>query len=407
MGLSVLVAIAYGLLSLAGCALAATGHGVFAGALLLLATLARRGFGTQRWGPSAFLSLASGVAIPVAAIFASGYSASPCLGIDPIWPAFLAAFGATVAIYSELVFRKATSQGHVSVPFLETFGYAAAVAVAASCLGLLLLAALALGALLWVLVTRGQRLLREDRARPRDALDHRSLGVRELVERVGDSGDDSFFGVFFGQPAALALHFVIRGWRFATPNRITFASLIAGLGGAAFATFPEGAWAAVVLSNLRCALDALDGQVARVRSLRSSFGFWFDKVADAIGWGALYAAVAFRASWYEGRFGLLIPLVAVTVLYFQGITLWVSRINSPASPHGPKGSLNVQRWLKSLLAIWRVEEPDAYLWLSIALLTDSYGWLLWLLVVATGVRVIAINAARALRAKGPDLAKQG
>ncbi len=100
----------------------------------------------------------------------------------------------------------------------------------------------------------------------------------------------------------------------ATPDQVTAASAAATFAGiAAIALAPAGAWWwGVVVASLLVlgyALDAADGQLARLRGGGSVAGEWLDHVVDAAKIATIHLAVAVGA-WRTGADGpwLLVPL---------------------------------------------------------------------------------------------------
>ncbi len=115
----------------------------------------------------------------------------------------------------------------------------------------------------------------------------------------------------------------------ATPDQVTAVSAVATFAGiAAIALAPAGAWwwGAVVaaLLVLGYALDAADGQLARLRGGGSVAGEWLDHVVDAAKIATVHLAVAVGA-WRAGVDGpwLLVPLgfSAVASTWFFTIIL--------------------------------------------------------------------------------------
>ncbi len=79
-----------------------------------------------------------------------------------------------------------------------------------------------------------------------------------------------------------------------TPNRITTLSLCLGLG-AGF-LFSQGEYlttlAGAVLYQIAAILDNCDGEVARAKNMKSSFGAWYDIASDAMTDLSLFGGVA-------------------------------------------------------------------------------------------------------------------
>jgi phosphatidylglycerophosphate synthase len=217
--------------------------------------------------------------------------------------------------------------------------------------------------------------------------------------------DDAFWGLVVARPLAAVALYPIADIRWLTPNVVTVISiaccLVAGALGAMSGT--SLAVIAVALIFCRSVLDSLDGQLARYRALSSHFGGYFDKASDAFGWAALYAAAA--ASGYAATrapWALLVPLVGVTALSFQGITYWLDRdLRTPGTLSQPTGRspLSIAGWLRNLWRIVLFEEPDYYLWISLGLLTGLWEEVGWLIGLPYSLRVTALSIRRLVHAR--------
>jgi phosphatidylglycerophosphate synthase len=116
----------------------------------------------------------------------------------------------------------------------------------------------------------------------------------------------------------------------ATPNQVTVASALAtGAGIATLALLPPAWWTGLVVAGLLVlgyALDAADGQLARLRGGGSSVGEWLDHVVDAAKTATIHLAVlvaAYRGWDPQPEAWLLLPLLfsAVACTWFFTILL--------------------------------------------------------------------------------------
>ncbi len=99
----------------------------------------------------------------------------------------------------------------------------------------------------------------------------------------------------------------------ATPNQITFASLISGLGAAACYAAGDRAWsiAGAFLLTLSYLLDNTDGEIARAKNLTSRLGAILDDLSDWLVHTALFLALGTAASRnYEQDIWLWLGIVA-------------------------------------------------------------------------------------------------
>lgn len=105
-----------------------------------------------------------------------------------------------------------------------------------------------------------------------------------------------------------------------TPDQVTVASALSSLTGiVVIATVPPAWWSGLVIAALLVlgyALDAADGQLARLRGGGSLSGEWLDHVVDAAKVCLLHSAVAI--SFY--RFGGLPAWILLIPLGFQAVS---------------------------------------------------------------------------------------
>ncbi len=201
----------------------------------------------------------------------------------------------------------------------------------------------------------------------------------------------------------------------ATPDQVTAASAVATFAGiAAIALAPEGAWwwgvvvaAALVLGY---ALDAADGQLARLRGGGSVAGEWLDHVVDAAKIATIHLAVAVGA-WRTGADAawLLVPLgfSAVASTWFFTIILndHLSRLaggrDGQAAVAPPsrdahdghagsdgRGRASAARWARSLAAL-----PADYGLLCVVTVTLGWPALFRSLYTAVALGFLVITAA--------------
>ena len=122
---------------------------------------------------------------------------------------------------------------------------------------------------------------------------------------------------YFSRPLASFILYFIRNSRI-TPNQVTIASLLVGIVGALVHISFLSYWGLVVggaLFMLAHVLDALDGQLARLRKAGSTVGMHFDFFIDELKAYLMFGALALRL-WMQhadGDFGftLLWPLIAL------------------------------------------------------------------------------------------------
>jgi phosphatidylglycerophosphate synthase len=109
---------------------------------------------------------------------------------------------------------------------------------------------------------------------------------------------DAWWTVWLVDPLASRLVWLVAPWRSVTPNRLTTAAFLVGVGSAA--AFWQGGygWLLVgaLLFHLSFVLDCMDGKIARLNGTGSMFGAWFDFIFDRV--RVLICAVALMAGQY-------------------------------------------------------------------------------------------------------------
>ncbi|MEH3090305.1 MAG: CDP-alcohol phosphatidyltransferase family protein [Microbacterium arborescens] len=127
------------------------------------------------------------------------------------------------------------------------------------------------------------------------------------------------------------------------PNTVTGVSALATIAGLAVLAFvpmsPLSGIGAALLLVVGFALDAADGQVARLTGASSRAGEWLDHVVDAGKMVGVHAAVliGFVASGRASGPWLLLPLgyALVSVVLFAGLTLYSLLAPAGGAPRPP------------------------------------------------------------------------
>lgn len=381
-----------------------------------------------------FFAAAAALAVAFSDITAGRAAAAP-------WLAWIAAFSVAVQGYTDIVFARAVRGTGLAVPRPlgarrrdgGSVGFGdplplwavlarAPVAALAPALALYLILGrpLALltavgvwfaGGLVFVSIVCGVVMWRlEAGARAEPRAPHKPLGGRARWQRLRAgleaANDDAFWGLVVARPLAAVVLYPFADGSWLTPNRVTVVSIGLCLLAGAIGAFGDPSLVALVVALIFCrsVLDSVDGQLARYRGLSSHFGGYFDKVSDAFGWAALYVAAAASGFAATGAaWALVVPLAGVTALSFQGITYWLDRdlrlSAAPTASPGGRPPLSLAGWLHNLRRIVHFEEPDYYLWISLALITGWWLELAWLIGLTYSLRVIALSTRRLVHAR--------
>ena len=228
------------------------------------------------------------------------------------------------------------------------------------------------------------------------------MKLKDRWMKLRNYQSDDFWAMLFARPLTILFLLPIVELKFVTPNRITVVSILTKLAGSAYVFFDRtysGGVIGAVLLNLGLVLDNMDGTVSRFRNCPTKFGFFLDKISDAVTMTIMFWAIGFRAYDATHEFiDLLIPLMASTATYIIGYTKWVSeRVlydlkiienfrNGTLEALGektdscPVWSTPPQRkfsdWVKwffqALISIFKMNEVDIFFWAALALITEKY-----------------------------------
>ena len=94
-----------------------------------------------------------------------------------------------------------------------------------------------------------------------------------------------------------------------TPNQVSFLSFVAAIGSLSLFFTGHNVWAGIVVQT-SSVLDGADGDLARIKNMRSSFGGFFDAILDRYSDFAILGGLTFWALQFEARFDNMIVVVA-------------------------------------------------------------------------------------------------
>lgn len=198
-----------------------------------------------------------------------------------------------------------------------------------------------------------------------------------------------------------------------TPNQVTVLSALCSLAGILCLAALEPSWltAAVVTAALVLgyALDAADGQLARLRGGGSAVGEWLDHMIDSAKVTSVHLAVLITADRHfelGARAWLLVPVAfaLVSSVHFFGMVLVaqlgeVARLRSGLSPTARAGATPLRTLLKSptdygvlCLVFALLGDPSVFFVAYSVCAVASTGYLL-LIVVKWRSDVAALDAA--------------
>ena len=255
------------------------------------------------------------------------------------------------------------------------------------------------------------------------------MKLKDRWMKLRNYQSDDFWAMLFARPLTILFLLPIVEKKWVTPNRITVLSILTKLAGSAFVFFDRtysGGVIGAILLNLGLVFDNMDGTVSRFHNCPTKFGFYLDKISDAVTMTLMFWAIGFRAYGmnYEAPFfsnkfiDLIMPLMAATITYIAGYAKWVSErvlldlkiIENyrkgtleefgASMDRCPKWSTPPERtftdWVKwffyAIFSIFKVNEVDIFFWTGLALITEQY-WLFTRLdcgLIICGIIVVPI-----------------
>ena len=158
---------------------------------------------------------------------------------------------------------------------------------------------------------------------------------REMLERLRNSkpSEDGIIATNFNRAVSTQILKCLVKTRI-TPNQVTFVSfLVAVMAGFLFAagTYLNLVLGAVLV-EVSFTLDCVDGQLARFRNMKSSFGDWFDKVLDRLSEFAIFFGLCFGL--YKQSGDVRIWIWGFTALFTVLLLNYAADVLGPLSLRG-------------------------------------------------------------------------
>ncbi|MGW3513030.1 CDP-alcohol phosphatidyltransferase family protein [Streptomyces sp. NPDC000994] len=153
------------------------------------------------------------------------------------------------------------------------------------------------------------------------------------VRRLTEKRRDAWWTVLLVDPVATPLVRLTAKWTRVTPNQITWAALVLGIGAAA--CFAQGDWqwlvAGAVIYHVSFILDCMDGKLARLTGNGSAFGAWLDYIFDRV--RVLICAIALMGGQFQKTDDVTYIWLALTVVfldmlrYINALEIYKVRLN--------------------------------------------------------------------------------
>jgi phosphatidylglycerophosphate synthase len=128
---------------------------------------------------------------------------------------------------------------------------------------------------------------------------------------------DAWWTVILVDPLASRLVQFVSRFGFVTPNRLTMAAFLLGIGAAACFAQQEYRWlvAGAVLFHLSFMIDCMDGKIARLTGSGSVFGAWLDYVFDRL--RVLVCTIALMGGQYARTGNLMFLWAGGAVIFLD------------------------------------------------------------------------------------------
>lgn len=185
------------------------------------------------------------------------------------------------------------------------------------------------------------------------------------VRRLTEKKRDAWWTVFLVDPVATPLVRWTAMRTRITPNQITWAALVLGLGAAACFAMGDWKWLVVgaVVYHFSFVLDCMDGKLARLTGKGSEFGGWLDYIFDRI--RVLACAVALMGGQFHRTGDVIYMWLAVAVVfldalrYLDALQIFKVRHGMRVKLQQRQAELHSQGGLKFMEDLLREEEAAA------------------------------------------------
>ena len=115
-----------------------------------------------------------------------------------------------------------------------------------------------------------------------------------------------------------------------TPNQVSFLSFIAAVGCLSLFLTGHNVWAGIVVQT-SSVLDGVDGDLARIKNMESSFGGFFDAILDRYSDFAILGGLTFWALQFEARFENIVVIAAGLTAIVGSFMISYSRARAEVS----------------------------------------------------------------------------
>ena len=241
----------------------------------------------------------------------------------------------------------------------------------------------------------------------------RPLIDKARLRRIRNIQSSEFYSRLVMRPLSILMMIACADWKWLTPNLVTTFANLTKLAGAIALVIDhhEHALLAVVLLQIGCLLDHLDGTLARYRQSGSAFGAFYDKVSDAVTWILISGAVGWAA--YKDTHDVAMPILAMAAAYallILGYMKWIvmaANQKSPTTPPVDPPSRTPLQWtgwvVESLFRAFLFEEIDLFFWIGVGVITGRLDLLVYALAVSQAAQLLIMMIKRGLQMRAIDV----
>ena len=208
----------------------------------------------------------------------------------------------------------------------------------------------------------------------------------------------------FGDPVSWIILAAVADWRFITPNFLTFLTFLTKLIASTWIAFgdKEIAIYGAILLQLGVLFDHMDGNLARYRGISTLKGGFMDRILDGTSVLILFSALSWNV--YQKGYSAYFLLMGPTAASFYLIICYIywsyafdeykilgqsKKVHPGAEKLEDKDISTLKFILRGQTKIFKFNHIDYYFWISISIFIDRVTWIIWLLFIVIGCRMIS------------------
>ena len=208
----------------------------------------------------------------------------------------------------------------------------------------------------------------------------------------------------FGDPVSWFILAAIADWKFITPNLLTFLTFSTKVIASIFIAFGDKGISiyGAILLQLGVLFDHMDGNLARYRGISTLKGGFMDRILDgtsvlvifsALSWNVYqegYAAYFLLMGPSTASFYLIICYIYWSYAFDEYKLLGQSKKVHPGAENLENKKIStLNNILRGQTKIFKFNHIDYYFWISLSIFIDRVTWVMWLLFIVIGYRMIS------------------